>query len=311
MKHENYPIIFKSSVYYFAVIFSTIIGCDKENSCDNCPPTEDPIDFKHIDYEPAWSSDGEWIAFYHSDSVNSGIYLISPDGENLREWHSGIPETPSWSPDSKWIAFSEGNQIWKKKIDGDSLTQLTFEGRNFFPSWSPDGNWIAFDGWIPDVMKVYGIFKMDINGDAKILFGYSANVGAMRMPYWENDSTIVHIRYSQQFSSTSEIFSMDTSGGNELRLTFNNTTDYYPKFSNNKIAFTSMSDIVFETGIWIMNDDGSNQKRLTDTQAYGCSWSPDGKYIVYTDARNTNGRLWIMDEDGSNKRQLTFKHHFQ
>ncbi len=294
--------------YLLALLLSVILY-----SCDNKEPalvTEETIDFRLIDSEPAWSPDGKWIAFYHGDTVPGkwGIYMISPDGKNIRKWHDGIPKTPAWSPDGQWIAFSEGAQIWKKKIDGDSLTQLTFKGRNFFPSWSPDGQRIAFDGWIPDEMKVYGIFKIGNSGKEKILFGYDTN-GAIRMPTWANNSTIIHIRYSQQFYLP-EIFSMDSNGENEVRLTFNNANDYYPKFSNNRIAFTSEPHDKPHFRIWTMNADGSGLKRLTDTQSYTCDWSPDGKHIVYTDARVENGRLWIMDADGSNKRQLTFDYQF-
>ena len=38
-----------------------------------------------------------------------------------------------WSPDGEWIVFDEGSQIYKIKVNGDSLAQLTFQGRNFFP----------------------------------------------------------------------------------------------------------------------------------------------------------------------------------
>ena len=305
----NLKIYISYHFIFLLLLFAIIYSCKKEISSDDHTIPEEPFNLHLIDYEPAWSPDGQWIAFYHGEPANSGIYIISPDGDSIIKWHEGIPETPAWSHDSKWLAFSEGGQIWKKKIDGDSLTQLTFEGRNFFPSWSPNGKWIAFDGWIPDVMKVYGIFKIDTKGKMKILFGYSANEGAVRMPYWVNDSTLVHIRYSQQFYSC-EIFSMDSTGENESRLTFNDAAEYYPKYSNIKIAFTSLSENEPEIGIWTMNADGSSLKRLTDTQAYGCDWSPDGKSIVYTDARSENGRLWIMNSDGGNKKQLTFKHHF-
>ncbi|OQY27350.1 MAG: hypothetical protein B6244_10840 [Candidatus Cloacimonetes bacterium 4572_55] len=52
---------------------------------------------------------------------------------------------PDWSPDGQWLAFMMNAQIYKVKADGDSLTQLTHEGRNFFPDWGPDGQWIAYD----------------------------------------------------------------------------------------------------------------------------------------------------------------------
>lgn len=46
---------------------------------------------------------------------------------------------PDWSTDD-WIAFESDAQIFICKSNGDSLTQITFEGDNFYPSWSPDGN---------------------------------------------------------------------------------------------------------------------------------------------------------------------------
>ena len=285
-------------------------------SCDNKEPvpiketeTDEPINFRLIDSEPAWSPNGKWIAFHHEEPGKSGIYLISPDGANIKKLHDGIAATPAWSPNGQWITFSENAQIWKMKINGDSLTQLTFEGRNFYPTWSPDGQWIAFDGWIPDDMKFYGIFKMKNNGDEKTLFRYDNKEGDMRMPNWVNDSTIIYARYSPLFYST-EIFSIDSNGKNEIRLTFNNADDRYPRYSNNRITFISKPNDKPYISIWEMNADGTNMKQLTNTQSYACDRSPDGKYIVYTDARAENGRLWVMDASGSNKQQLTFEHHF-
>lgn len=194
-------------------------------------------------------------------------------------------------------------------MNGDSLEQLTFEGRNFFPTWSSSGKEIAFDALIETVTNFYCIWKIKNDGSGKTLIvKLSPEYGDIRMPYWTGDK-IIHVRYLQGVYS-SEVFTMDAEGEDLRRLTFNEASDYYPKFSaRGKLVFSSKPRNVHRQ-IWTMDADGANLKQLTDTQAYSCDWSPDGNYIVYTDTRRENGRLWIMDEDGSAKRQLTFEYHF-
>ncbi|MDP3643400.1 MAG: DPP IV N-terminal domain-containing protein, partial [Bacteroidota bacterium] len=280
-------------------------GCDDEIAPkDNYK--EEPLDFAIIDYKPAWSPDGQWIAFYHADTIpgNSGIYFISPDGEKIKRWHERFGQYPAWSPDGQWIAFDQNHQIWKKKVNGDSIAQLTLEGRNYHPSWSPDGKWIAYDVFVEGKHEFYSIEKMKSNGMGNTLVSIrTPEVGDIRFPDW-NNNTIAHIRYLKD----SEIFLMDSTGNNVRRITYNEATDFYPKLSGSKIAFTfkSPDNILFQ--ICTINTDGTGFKQLT--RGYTCDWSPDGKQIVYTDSRSENGRLWVMDADGSNKKQLTFKYKF-
>jgi TolB protein len=109
---------------------------------------------------------------------------------------------------------------------------------------------------------------------------------------------------------------MDTSGTNSMQLTFNNFTDYNPKYSTDgrRIAFWSQSS--GEGKIWIMNSDGNNPRQLTTegvdvTYGLPFSWNPDGIAIAYTYYRgdertNKNGTIWIIQVDTGEKRQLTF-----
>lgn len=55
--------------------------------------------------------------------------------------------------------------------------------------------------------------------------------------------------------------------------------------------------------------DGSNPRQLTTEQGYDaeCSFSPDGKQIVFTSDRAGNPDLYIMYADGTNVRRLTNK----
>jgi formylglycine-generating enzyme required for sulfatase activity len=72
------------------------------------------------------------------------------------------------------------------------------------------------------------------------------------------------------------------------------------------IAFTSERD--GEGDIYVMNADGSDQRRLTDDPAYDAwpTWSPDGSKIAFVSTRSGNADIYVMDADGTNVRQLTY-----
>ena len=72
-----------------------------------------------------------------------------------------------------------------------------------------------------------------------------------------------------------------------------------------RIAFVSDRDGNLE--IYVMDDDGGNQRRLTDNLVHDWypSWSPDGKHIAFTSGRDVNREIHVMDADGGNLRKLT------
>jgi len=72
------------------------------------------------------------------------------------------------------------------------------------------------------------------------------------------------------------------------------------------IAFATNRDGNYE--IYVMRDDGTDQKNLTcnPAQDRDPSWSPDGKKIAFTSDRDGNYEIYIMDADGKNQRRLTF-----
>src|SRR5205814_9520420 len=75
-----------------------------------------------------------------------------------------------------------------------------------------------------------------------------------------------------------------------------------------KIAFDSNRDGNFE--IYVMNADGSGQRRLTRNPAKDVSpaWSPDGRRIAFARDRGStkpSSDIYVMNADGSRLRRLT------
>ncbi|HGJ64997.1 TPA: hypothetical protein ENS27_06345 [bacterium] len=108
---------------------------------------------------------------------------------------------------------------------------------------------------------------------------------------------------------------IDIKNGRGFR--YYNGGEYYgsnPSMSpdGTKIVFGS---IRYNAGdICIVNRDGSNWKRLTNTNSYEgeAKFSPDGLKIVFVSERDDNntGHIYVMNSDGSNLVRLTNMKHY-
>lgn len=105
---------------------------------------------------PAWSPDGKAIAFASDRSGTWGLFLMGPDGADVRALAvEGEALEPAWFPDGRRLAYQasedgETFDLWTLSIvDGrreGPATRLT-EGpaSDERPTISPDGRWIAFE----------------------------------------------------------------------------------------------------------------------------------------------------------------------
>ncbi|MES2178803.1 MAG: S41 family peptidase [Gemmatimonadota bacterium] len=72
--------------------------------------------------------------------------------------------------------------------------------------------------------------------------------------------------------------------------------------NDGRVAFTYQDDI------WVVDADGSNPRRITSHLARDFSprFSPDGKWIAFTSARNGNNDVYVVSSSGGEPRQLTW-----
>ena len=117
-----------------------------------CPPGpwDPPWDSCFVD-APAWSPDGERIAFTSIRRSAPQVWIVNADGSDLHEVPGATGFRPVWSPDGQRLAFSvdatdeQGcpfRDLYTVNADGSELALLTRRADN--PDWSIRGE-IAFE----------------------------------------------------------------------------------------------------------------------------------------------------------------------
>lgn len=133
-------------------------------------------------------------------------------------------------------------------------------------------------------------------------------------PVWSSDGEqIAFLR----FNTTLDIYTMNSDGSNQKLLYDSSFHDADINWQGDNIVFTRNSQI------WIMNEDGSNPRAITNPHKagqennanlpfgdYDPRLSPDGEKIVFErlvndDSPHGNYDIFSINVDGSNERQLT------
>lgn len=197
------------------------------------------------------------------------------------------------------------NEIYLMDVEGSNETRLTSnETWDEYPIFSPDGSRIVFESYV-DWLEPY-IYIMDADGGN--VTNLTPDHGG-RGPCFSPDGSKI------AYQSGGTISIMDADGSDKTKLAeweldywYSFGQDYPFQFSpdGEKLLFFSRRN-GGNGDIYVMNIDGTDVDRLTDTPGFDGSaqFSPDGSKILFTSFREGKGELYIMDADGSNQTQLT------
>jgi Tol biopolymer transport system component/DNA-binding winged helix-turn-helix (wHTH) protein len=220
---------------------------------------------------PAWSPDGEVIAF--------ALRKDEPDGKY-------------WNVMTVRVEDHAEQQITFQKWA--SLGQL---------SWLSDGNGLIVTAADNESYPAEQVFHVSYpSGHVDRITNDTSDYSGVRLT--ADSTALVTVRTEQ----TSNLWVASGDSNRAAQITSNNfgRGDEISWVPDGRILYASRSR--GSSDIWIMNADGTGQKQLTADARdnFHPSVSADGRYIVFASTRTGNRCVWRMDIDGSNPKQLTF-----
>ena len=228
------------------------------------------------EFDGAWSPDGEWVVYRDSTrgiNEDDEIFIARADGSERRNLSDDPANDwgPDWSPDGRTIVFNsdrDGGSLRGYRVDPDgrNLRPLGIDTWVEYPSFSPDGTRIAFMG---HEGSDYEVFVADLASGA--VEQLTDSPGSDGWPAWSPDgSTIV-------FSSVRD-----------------------------DCRFAAREQECWRAGpddehhaIWLMDADGSNQRRVTPESGQFVAWSPDSRMLLIS-----GHALFVVRPDGTGRLEL-------
>ncbi|MEP7292343.1 MAG: hypothetical protein ABI835_11195 [Chloroflexota bacterium] len=255
------------------------------------------------DGEPAWSPNGQRIAFISlRDGGSAEIYVINADGSNqtrLTNNHA-IDLNPVWMPDGEHIAFRRGGigedqYIYVMNADGSNETRV-YDQPGTFVDFAFRGVGSTLDA----VLDFHALNVINLDDMTSITMLSSA----VPTPYFSLSPDGQRIAYISAWDGVARlVYTVNADGSERTRLADEHVQDFRPVWSpdGQRIAYVAAPDQGIN--IYLMNADGSNQTYLAEGR--DPTWSPDGKRIVFASAQYPDRDIFVINQDGSEQTQLT------
>ena len=220
-----------------------------------------------------WSSDGTELLV--SDVPR--LKLVGLDGRETVVVRNAFPGGASFTPDGRHVVYADDDLVLREvSIRGGPARAINPRGSrtpgsgSISPAVSPDGTRIAYRRVLAGRF-IQGIWVMNSNGTGGHVLVSPARLHRL-------------------------------SG----KLAVDQIADLCWSPDGSQLAFTAASGNGYRGGVFTVNSDGSELRRLTPLAAgmWGATWSPDGRRIASMDRSK---EVITMTADGTHIRDLGYR----
>ncbi|MCW8801196.1 MAG: Tol-Pal system beta propeller repeat protein TolB [Desulfobacter sp.] len=247
------------------VFVSTVNGNKEIYTCDFDGFNPRQITYhKSISLSPAWSDDGQWLAYVSYAKGKPDIFI-----KNLKNNlgaiinYKGINISPDWMPRklnlAATLSFSGDQEIYLLTRKGEIIKRVTKSwGSNVSPKFSPDGKTIAFTSSRSGNPQIY-IQGLDSEEARRVTFTGKYNTS----PAWSPDGKKIAYVGIEKNKINIFVISVDPHIGTSVQLTAEQGDNEDPCWSPDG------SLIVFKSNrkggkahLFVMTAAGTEQRRL-------------------------------------------------
>jgi WD40 repeat protein len=258
---------------------------------------------------PAWSRDGESLAFDAKGSGKPRVFTLGADGKNLLDLGEGA--MPCWSPDGKQLAFhvsvgtgpaaETAGSVWIQNVDGKGRVQLV-EG--LAPRWSPDGDRIALGGTSLRILDTNETKSRDV-------FASGEKVHPTAGFDWSPDGKRLAAIIERDGGRELVIVSSDASDEQITTRLRGNLHDVAWSPREDLLAVSIQDEKSGQRKLHLLTVEGNDPGKLIAGQEGDNrepSWSPDGKQLAFASSRKSGAAPAVAVGRLRAKLELVRKH---
>jgi Tol biopolymer transport system component len=287
------------------------------------------------DYNPVWSPDGKWIAFFRSEPPaptglrQRELRLIAPLGGPERKLADvrGQDFFPAaaflaWSADSQSLIVTDATDAGKpdalfvvalatgekQQLTNPQLPALA----DIAPAVSPDGRSLVF---LRRTTFGAGELHLLLLGTGLTAAGEPKRLTSVALradfPAWMPDGREI------VYSAKGGLWRLNVAGENApTRIPYIGEDGLMPTILGSQTSKPTRLAYVrsyVDTNLWRVESSAPGAPAtfapvtaISSTKhEYHCAFSPDGRRVAFTSTRSGEAEIWVADADGANALQLT------